>query len=123
MCSSDLISVAKAQEVMETYKIRHLPVMVGNRVIGVLSDRNVKAAALSRWGKDFVVKDVMMPDPYIIRPSMTLDKVLGEMLKYKYGSVIVQEKGGEVVGIFTTLDALWLLRKMLEKTQGSMTPN
>ena len=107
------ISISKAQEIMSKNKIRHLPVMVGNRVMGILSDRNVKAAVLSKWGDGFLVKDVMIPDPYIVSPRESLTDVLTQMIKYKYGSVIVQEKTGEVVGIFTLVDALWLLKKLL----------
>ena len=108
------LPLIKAQEFMRRYKIRHLPVMVGNRVVGLVSERNVKAAALSKWGEGFEVKDVMMPNPYVIRPTASLDNVLGQMIKYKYGSVIIQEKKGNVVGIFTTVDALWLLRKLFK---------
>lgn len=102
---------------MARFKIRHLPVLLGNRVVGLVSDRNVKAAALSKWGEGFEVKDVMMPDPYVVRPTASLDDVLGQMIKYKYGSVVVQEKGGEVVGIFTTVDAIWMLKKFLKDSK------
>jgi acetoin utilization protein AcuB len=111
------LPISAAQELMSRNKIRHLPVMVGNRVIGVLTDRNVKAAALSNWGKEFTVKDVMMTDPYVVRPSANLEEVLTQMMKYKYGSVIVQDKGGEVTGIFTAVDGLWLLRKILKDSK------
>jgi acetoin utilization protein AcuB len=108
------LPLIKAQEFMSRYKIRHLPVMVGNRVVGIVSERNVKAASLSKWGEGFEVKDVMMPNPYVIRPTASLDNVLGQMIKCKYGSVIIQEKKGNIVGIFTTVDALGLLRKLLK---------
>jgi acetoin utilization protein AcuB len=111
------LPLAKAQEFMSRYRIRHLPVMVGNRVVGLVSDRNVKAAALSKWGEGFEVRDVMMPDPYVVRPTDSLDNVLSQMIKNKYGSVIIQEKSGEVVGIFTTVDAIWLLRKLLKRNK------
>lgn len=111
------VSVVKAHDVMTQNKIRHLPVMVGNRVVGILTDRNVKAATCSKWGEEFFVKDIMMPDPFVVRPAASLDEVLTQMIKYKYGSVIVQEKTGEVIGIFTAVDALWLLRQMLRGTQ------
>lgn len=109
------LPIAKARDIMTEHKIRHLPVMVGNRVVGVLSDRNVKAASLSKWGEGFLVQDIMMPEPYLVRPSTSIDEVLGQMIKNKYGCVIVQEKGGDVVGVFTVIDALWLLRKSLRE--------
>lgn len=107
------VPLSKAQELMAKLKVRHLPVLVGSRVVGLISDRNAKAAALSKWGEGFTVEDVMMPDPYVVKPSEKVETVLTEMMKYKYGSALVQEKSGEIVGIFTTVDALYLLRQLL----------
>lgn len=105
----------KAQELMAKHKIRHLPVVVGPKVVGLLSDRNAKAASLSKWGEGFTVEDVMMSEPFVAKPSDSLDTILTQMMKYKYGSVVVQEKNGELVGIFTTVDALYLLRTILRE--------
>lgn len=107
------VSLSKAQEMMAKLKVRHLPVVVGSKVVGLLSDRNAKAASLSKWGEGFLVEDVMISDPFVVQPSESLDSVLSQMMKNKYGSVVVQEKNGDVTGIFTTLDALYVLRKML----------
>ncbi|NBY20215.1 CBS domain-containing protein [bacterium] len=105
------VSLSKAQEMMAKLKVRHLPVVVGGKVVGLLSDRNAKAASLSKWGEGFLVEDVMISDPFVVQPSESLDSVLSQMMKNKYGSVVVQEKNGDVTGIFTTLDALYVLRK------------
>jgi len=109
------LPLSKAQELMAKYKIRHLPVIVGPKVVGLLSDRNTKAALLSKWGEGFTVEDVMMPEPFVVKPSDKLDTILTQMMKHKYGSVVVQEKNGELVGVFTTIDAVYLLRTLLRK--------
>ncbi len=111
------IPITKALGVMSKAKVRHLPVVEGKRVVGLLSERDAKEAALSKWGADFLVKDVMHSDPYVVRPDTSLEKVLTQMMKNKYGSTVVQEKGGEVTGIFTTVDALYLLRRILKPTR------
>jgi len=107
------VSLSKAQEMMAKLKVRHLPVVVGGKVVGLLSDRNAKAASLSKWGEGFLVEDVMISNPFVVQPSESLDSVLSQMIKNKYGSVVVQEKNGDVTGIFTTLDALYVLRNIL----------
>jgi len=107
------VSLSKAQEMMAKLKVRHLPVVVGGKVVGLLSDRNAKAASLSKWGEGFLVEDVMISNPFVVQPSESLDSVLSQMMKNKYGSVVVQEKNGDVTGIFTTLDALYVLRNIL----------
>lgn len=108
------MSLSKAQEMMAKLKIRHMPVVVGSKVVGLLSDRNAKAASLSKWGESYLVEDVMISDPFVVKPSDKIESVLTQMMKNKYGSVVVQEKNGEVSGIFTTLDALYILRSLLK---------
>lgn len=34
-------SIAKAQETMSKYRIRHLPVLKGGKLVGILSDRDL----------------------------------------------------------------------------------
>lgn len=110
------VPLPKAQEMMVKFKIRHLPVVVGSKVIGLLSDRNAKAALLSKWGESLTVEDVMMSDPFVVKPTESLEFVLTQMMKHRIGSAIIQEVNGDISGIYTTVDALYMLRKMLRST-------
>lgn len=107
------IPVTKAQELMREYHIRHLPVLTRGKIVGVISDRNVKEALVSKGGEEFVVEDVMMPDPYSVSGEAPLDSVLSAMADEKYGCAIIEDKVKKAVGIFTTVDACRAFKEWL----------
>jgi acetoin utilization protein AcuB len=55
----------------------------------------------------------MTPDPYLVGPEMHLAEVASEMSENRYSSAAVME-GGQLIGIFTTIDALRALLLVLE---------
>ena len=70
-------TLAKAHEMMHEHGIRHLPVMHGNRLVGVISDRDV-AIISSLDGVDpqlITVEDAMTSDVLTVQPDAPLDEV------------------------------------------------
>jgi acetoin utilization protein AcuB len=103
-----------AQERMLMDNIRHLVVRNGNTVSGMLSSRDI-AVALSLPGidtKKLTVADAMSPCPFVCGPHAKLSAVAHEMEAHRYGAAIVAEDD-EVVGVFTTTDALRALREIV----------
>ena len=72
------IPVIRAEALMRSEGFRHLPVLDGGRLVGILSDRDITLAAALGDSK-MKVADVMMPDPYVARPDYALDRVVMEM--------------------------------------------
>jgi acetoin utilization protein AcuB len=109
-----------AAERMAEYKIRHLPVIDKGRVIGMLSDRDMKlVSGLEAVDlNDLLVIDACHGAPYIVAPDAPLREVADTMAKKRYGSAIVTESG-RVVGIFTTVDACGALAALIG-TQGDV---
>lgn len=106
----------QANERMTHNGIRHLPVMKDGRLVGVVSDRDVALAASHfAAGTKRTVEDVMIPKPYVVRPDASLDRVVGEMAEKKYGSVLIEQENGKVVGIFTAVDAMRVLHEVLRE--------
>jgi acetoin utilization protein AcuB len=99
---------------MRELQIRHLPVQEGGKLVGILTDRDLKLATSFGDPNELKVEDVMSLDPYTVRPEASLDAVVIEMAEHKYGSAIVQQANGKVVGIFTAVDALRVLAEQLE---------
>jgi acetoin utilization protein AcuB len=111
------ISLARAVTMMREYQVRHLPVQEGGKLVGVLTDRDVKLV-LSLQGADrdtLKVEDAMTPEPYCVTPQTPIDHVTDEMAEHKYGCVIVQQENGKVVGIFTATDALRFLGEKMKE--------
>ena len=60
-----------------------------------------------------IVGDFILGPPYSVAPDATLREVVRTMAEKKYGSAVVVE-GGQVVGVFTTTDALRALAGILD---------
>jgi acetoin utilization protein AcuB len=112
---SPLDSIASAAKLMRTAQVRHLPVVEGTRVVGLLSERDI-ALVEGLVGVDATklsVKDAMAREPYTVSPDAPLTEVAQAMAGNKYGSAIVVQNG-KVVGIFTTVDACKVLVEVFE---------
>lgn len=105
----------EAATLMQQNHIRHLPVVYQGKIEGILSSTDVQ---LIRGLKNVDIEklkvyDCFTPNPYIVHPETLLDEVLGEMAEKKYGCVIVEDNGN-LVGIFTWIDALVATKSLLE---------
>lgn len=107
------IPIETAFSLMREHRIRHLPVQDGGKLLGVLTDRDLKLASSFADSKGLTVEEVMTPDPYTVAPDAPLDRVVLEMSEHKYGCAIIQQGNGKVVGIFTSVDALRVLGETL----------
>jgi len=111
-------TLADAHKIMRQFKIRHLPVLEGGRLVGVVSERDLHLVeTLKDVNPSKVeVEDAMSPDPFVVTPDTPLQDVLVTMWRKKYGSAVVQE-GREIVGVFTTIDALRVLITLLARQE------
>ncbi|NOY89629.1 MAG: CBS domain-containing protein [Deltaproteobacteria bacterium] len=107
-------SMASAAKLMKEHSIRHLPVLRGGQLVGVVSDRDVKIVeSFADVDPETVsVDEAVSQEAYAVAPSEDLGKVVRHMHDHKYGSAVVME-GKKVVGIFTTIDALSALADTL----------
>jgi acetoin utilization protein AcuB len=105
-----------AHKLMREHRFRHLPVMSGGEIVGVLTDRDIKLVL----GPDFGTPDereLRMRDAYVERPcvvpaSTPVANVARVMAQNRIGSAIVT-KHGKLVGIFTVTDACRALAEII----------
>ncbi len=104
-----------AKKAMIEKSIRHLPVLDGGAVVGVVSERDVETvlALAGKSSAKVTVEDAMTKEPYVVAADAKLARVASDMARHKYGCAIVLERGA-VAGVFTTVDALKVLAKILE---------
>jgi acetoin utilization protein AcuB len=107
--------LSAAHRLMREYDIRHLPVLDGGRLVGVVSQRDLHLIeSLKDVDPDQVlVSEAMSTEVFSVSPRTTIRKVVTDMATHKYGSAIVVE-GDKVVGVFTTMDALGVLSGVLD---------
>jgi acetoin utilization protein AcuB len=100
-------SLSEARRAMNDRRIRHLPVMHRGDLIGIVSLRDIELLeTLDDVDSDTVmVEEAMSTDVFVVGPSASLASVARTMASRKLGSALVTG-GGQVLGIFTTVDAL-----------------
>lgn len=96
---------ADAARLMAQHGIRHLPVTEEGRLVGIISERDLRIAALVSLD-EMHVDDVMTSDVCVASPNAPIDAIIAGMAERKLGSVVVTDLEGVVEGIFTTVDAL-----------------
>lgn len=99
-------AMEKVKSLMEKHGIRHIPVVDGDVAVGIISDRDLKVLAKFPSWSTFIAEDVMTTEPYTVSADTNLDEVAFQMSDQKIGSAIVQDDSGDVIGIFTSTDAL-----------------
>jgi acetoin utilization protein AcuB len=107
------IPLVKAKEMFREHGIRHLPVLQRGKLVGMLSDRNVKEALNSPGFETFLVEDAMIPGVFAVQRDTSLIDVLDAMAEEKYGSTVVLDEEDKVIGVFTTVDACRVLSQHL----------
>lgn len=107
-------TLAHAHAVLREHKIRHLPVLDGGHLVGMLSDRDLNLIETLRDvdPNKITVEEAMSGAPYSVSPEAPLDEVVSEMAEKKYGSAVVVDNN-KVVGVFTTVDVMIAFAELL----------
>jgi acetoin utilization protein AcuB len=109
-------SLMHARVLMKRHSIRHLPVLSGDRIVGLLSDRDLRdytpshCTSLDVFEMHYLiakltVDDAMTPRPVTIAADAPIAEAGDLMLKKKIGSLPVV-LDGKVVGILTETDLI-----------------
>jgi acetoin utilization protein AcuB len=105
--------LAFAIERMQEHQIRHLPVLDGEQLAGIVSERDlavVESLVPNEW-ESISVAEAMTPHPYTVSGDTPVREVARVMADNRYGCAIVVDEHGTVCGLFTTTDALRLLAR------------
>jgi acetoin utilization protein AcuB len=125
LMNRDLIAVAPDDSVEEAMKllrqrgVRHLLVMKKNRLVGIISDRDVKRALDPRKTRKklmaigglyyllepILVHEIMTPNPVTIGPDATAGHAGFIMVERRFGALPVVTNG-RTIGIVTETDLL-----------------
>ena len=109
-------SLAAAGRMMRDNDVRHLPVLDGGRLVGLLSQRDLLLVEAMPGVNptDVRVEEAMVQDVFMVRPDTPVGEAIETMIGRKLGSAIVTEDE-RVLGVFTTIDALRALHHLLEQ--------
>ncbi|MHC1789299.1 CBS and ACT domain-containing protein [Solidesulfovibrio sp.] len=125
-------SMIKAGRIMRDKKIRRLPVVdKDGRLIGIVSERDLKAASPSTATSldmyemtyllsELKVKTIMTKNPVAIRSTDTVERAALIMRDRKFGSLPVLDAAGKVAGIITDTDIFRLFVSITGIDQGGI---
>lgn len=108
--------IRRALALMESSGVRHLLVMDGDRLTGIVSNRDVRRLLDSApWPVPLTepVSRIMTEDPVTVPPDTPIGVAARLLLDGRIGALPVRD-GDRVVGIFTTADALDALLALVE---------
>ena len=119
--------VLEAQQLMASRRIRHLPVTDAGRLMGIVTDRDIRlnlpspATSLSVWEVNFLlakltVQSAMTKAVITVEPERDIAEAGRIMLDHKIGALPVVD-GGIVVGIVTETD---MVRALVTMTTGAV---
>jgi acetoin utilization protein AcuB len=114
-------SLAAAKQLMHKSHVRHLPVLHGGKLVGVISERELDVIGALPGSKQLSVEDAMVPDVYVTSEDAELATVVSDMARLKVGSAIIV-KGDDVVGVFTAIDGLRALADLLTTQPAAAQP-
>ena len=109
--------LAQARAMMRDGHFRHLPATRGGKMVGVVTDRDVKLLLGPDFGnpdeQELKVRDAYVDKPCVVLASTPLAAVARTIAEHHIGSAIVT-KNDKLVGIFTVTDACRALAEVLE---------
>jgi CBS domain-containing membrane protein len=120
-------TLADARTCMERGRIRHLPVVRGEKLVGLVTHRDLLSASFSvfaevsakeerRLFRQIPVRE-LMHDAYAVPPTLRVPEAARVMLEKQYGCLPVVDGDGNLLGIVTDADFLRLAVRMLEAIQ------
>jgi len=107
-------TLASAAKIMKDGGIRHLPVVEGEKLLGIITDRDIRFVESFQDvdPTELTLEEAMTEEPYAVNPDTPLDEVATTMAEQKFGSAIIVQNE-RVVGVFTTVDACRALAELL----------
>jgi acetoin utilization protein AcuB len=108
-------TIGQADELMNTNKIRQLPVVQGKDLVGIVTDRDIRSflsgsllegVEAREEALNTKVREIMTTEPMTVSPDDDLQEAVEIMIDEKIGGIPVVDEAEGLVGIVTYVDVL-----------------
>ncbi len=125
-------SIIDAQEIMRANNIKHLPVLDGKRIVGIVSRSDLLEASpsdattlsvheLNYLLSEMKVGEIMTKHPFNVTPETPIEVAAMKMRKYGVASLLVVDpETGSLVGIITESDIFEALVEIMGVREGGV---
>jgi CBS domain-containing protein len=110
-------SLLEVLSLLGTYRFRHLPVVDGKKLVGIVSHRDLLALVtegagqgIAAWAREarrlesLFLRDVMATQVVTIEPAASVSEAARRMLEWRIGALPVVDAEQELLGIVTEND-------------------
>jgi len=117
-------TLAVADDLMKLKRIRHLPVVDGDQLVGLVTQRDLFLAGVSsvlqfrrsaekEWLGHIKIAEVMTRELVTVAPETDVEEAVTRMVEHKIGCLPVVSVG-KLVGLLSETDLLRYLRRILQ---------
>lgn len=115
---SSSAKVVDAAELLMSLDVRHLPVVDGTELVGMISDRDLRGLYIPRFEDNDAMQaamdryqapiaSIMTPDVVTIDPDTAMSDIITHLLDQKVGAIAVTDPStGDLLGIVSYIDVL-----------------
>lgn len=111
--------VTKLERMMDDHKIRHLPVQEKDKLVGIVSERDLHHQFSREVSVELKAhlraRDIMIADPYVATFNTPLSEVVSQMALRRIGSAIILRRG-KLAGILSAIDVCRIFAEYLNST-------
>ena len=121
-------SVGLALELMHRFDVRELPIVEGESLVGIVTDRDVKTllgpgslsldeSQLDEDGLQAPIRDIMSDEVATLLPEMPASAACRLLVERKVGAMPVTDHGGRLLGICSVTDLLSAAALLFEREE------
>jgi CBS domain-containing protein len=108
-------TIGEADELMNTNKIRQLPVIEGKELVGIVTDRDIRSflagsllesPVARERALNTTVREIMTTEPITLAADDDLQEAVELLIEQKVGGIPVVDEAEGLVGIVTYVDVL-----------------
>ena len=117
-------TISKALVLMYQHDIRHLPVIDRGRLVGIVSDRDIKQTMgppsvvkgpLDEAEASLPVASIMTQNPISVRPGDTLKTAIEQIIENRISGLPVVDHDLRLVGILSEIDIMGYCLDLLDR--------
>jgi len=109
-------SIGIARRIMSKHRVNQLPVLDGDKLVGIVTDRDIRdayptsilighAKEIDKFADSYTVEEVLTFNVMTVRPDTPLINAVKLLRRHRIGSLPVV-KNGKLLGIITRSDVL-----------------